>query len=379
MAEAGTSRATDLASEELPSTSDKDDHLERLSSSSDSSCASFDLFQLDERANLNPDTISSSFKFDYKEASSPVPDRSNNAQAGPPFGAASPSGRSSLDSSSSNDSITQSPQVQVMERNINSDLYNNDDHGCSSPYRIPSSVFARTKSTSPQEWSITSNESLFSIQMGNISFNNDLYWICNSEELGKSGGDRPFRCTTLSQMDCSSNHQPLGGRSSQRASLFEYSSNPPSPNPAGESIDIFKKNTKVDEGQNATPEAVQTMKAVVLRENSVANPEQINSSHKVEASFHPPPAISASHLSSTSGASAKSFQFPILTADGMRSGGSSKVAAGSLRKDSLSVQPNLEPHSPDHQTPKKTQSSSNIASPSETAQTRWFSCFPCCS
>ncbi|KAG6479123.1 uncharacterized protein LOC122020350 isoform X1 [Zingiber officinale] len=33
-------------------------------------------------------------------------------------------------------------------------------------HRIPSSVFARTKSTTPMEWSVTSNESLFSIHMG---------------------------------------------------------------------------------------------------------------------------------------------------------------------------------------------------------------------
>ncbi|XP_008793189.1 uncharacterized protein LOC103709549 [Phoenix dactylifera] len=49
----------------------------------------------------------------------------------------------------------QSPPVQVMGK---SDGYD--------PNRIPSSVFARTKSTTPMEWSVASNESLFSIQMG---------------------------------------------------------------------------------------------------------------------------------------------------------------------------------------------------------------------
>jgi len=38
------------------------------------------------------------------------------------------------------------------------------------PYRIPSHVFARTTSTAPVEWSIVSNESLFSIHIGNNSF-----------------------------------------------------------------------------------------------------------------------------------------------------------------------------------------------------------------
>ncbi|KAK4794553.1 hypothetical protein SAY86_012547 [Trapa natans] len=371
MAEAGTSGATDLASKEVPpSTSDKDDPLERLSSSSDSSsCASFDPFQLDERATPNLGTISSSFKL---EAASPIPVRSSNGPEEPSFGAAAPSGRSSLDSSSSSGSITQSPQVQVMEKDTNNDFDNNGDSSSPSPYRIPSSVFARTKSTTPQEWSVTSNESLFSIQMGNISFNNDLHWICKSGELGKGGGDQLFKCPSPPLMDYSSNHQSLGGRSQQPAALFEYTGNPPSPKPAGESIDIFKKNTKVDEGLHATPEAVETMKAV-LRENADDNREKTDSSHNVEASSHSPPAISSSHRSSASGASTKSFAFPILTGDGRKSGGSSKAAADSLRQNSQSVRP----QNPDQQAPKKTQSG-KMAAPAETTKTRWFSCFPCC-
>ncbi|KAG1330194.1 putative Dihydrodipicolinate synthase [Cocos nucifera] len=49
----------------------------------------------------------------------------------------------------------QSPLVQVMGKS--------DDYD---PSRIPSAVFTRTKSTAPMEWSVASNESLFSIQMG---------------------------------------------------------------------------------------------------------------------------------------------------------------------------------------------------------------------
>ncbi|KAJ0964592.1 hypothetical protein J5N97_025730 [Dioscorea zingiberensis] len=50
------------------------------------------------------------------------------------------------------------------------------------PNRIPSSVFARTKSTTPMEWSVASNESLFSIHLGNSSFSRDHVNI-----FGKSG------------------------------------------------------------------------------------------------------------------------------------------------------------------------------------------------
>lgn len=320
--EAGTGGGTDIALKEPPpSTSDKDDRLVRLSSSSaSSSCSSFDPFQLDEHGSvscpsaandhLNPETSSgSSFRFDRKEevpsSSSLVPERSSNglAPAEPSLGTAA-SGRS-LDSSSSSGSMTQSPPVQVMERA--SDL----DNGSPSPYRIPSSVFARTKSTAPQEWSVTSNESLFSIHMGNMSFNKDLYWMCKSGELGKGG--ESFMSPSPALMDCSSNQPPppLVDHSSNRSPqpLFDYSSNPPSPKPGSDSIDIFKKNTTLDEGLRATPEAVETMKAV-LRENAEANGEKENSSHTDGASCHSI-AVSPSHRSSASGASTKSFAFPM--------------------------------------------------------------------
>lgn len=302
--EAGTGGSTITALKEAPpSTSDRDDHLERLSSSSaSSSCSSFDPFQLDGHSNdksssaanghLNPETISgSSFRFDHTEgipsSSLPVPDASHR----------------SLDSSSSSGSITQSPQVQVMERTRDM------DNGSPSPYRIPSSVFARTKSTAPQEWSVTSNESLFSIHMGNMSFNKDLYWMCKSGELGKGG--ELFMSPSL--MDYPSNQPPspltdqLSNQSSQP--LIGYSSNPPSPKPASDSIDIFKKNTTLDEGLRATPEAVETMKSV-LRENAEADRENENSSHTDGASCHSV-ALSPSHRSSASGASTKSFAFPM--------------------------------------------------------------------
>lgn len=43
------------------------------------------------------------------------------------------------------------------------------------PKRIPSSVFARTKSTAVTEWSVASNESLFSIQVGKSGDLSSLY------------------------------------------------------------------------------------------------------------------------------------------------------------------------------------------------------------
>lgn len=80
--------------------------------------------------------------------------------------------------SPANVSATQSPSPQVME-------HPTGPSGTSS-YRIPSAVFARSKSSTPMEWSVCSNESLFSIHMGNMSFRNDPFSL-RSGELGPPG------------------------------------------------------------------------------------------------------------------------------------------------------------------------------------------------
>ncbi|VVA24121.1 PREDICTED: cell wall RBR3 [Prunus dulcis] len=77
-------------------------------------------------------------------------------------------------------SPTESPTVQMMERS-----------GGYDPCRIPSSVFARSKSNKEMEWSVASNESLFSIHLGNNSFSRDHIFLLGdltkSGELYKSG------------------------------------------------------------------------------------------------------------------------------------------------------------------------------------------------
>nr|POE70191.1 hypothetical protein CFP56_61093 [Quercus suber] len=53
-------------------------------------------------------------------------------------------------------SPTQSPKIQVMDRSVGYD-----------PSRIPRSVFETSKSTTPMDWSVASNDSLFSLHVGN--------------------------------------------------------------------------------------------------------------------------------------------------------------------------------------------------------------------
>ncbi|MBA0582343.1 hypothetical protein Gorai_024494 [Gossypium raimondii] len=51
------------------------------------------------------------------------------------------------------------------------------------PSRIPSHIFNPTSETSPGDWSVASNDSLFSIHMGNTSFNDRLSLMSKSGEL----------------------------------------------------------------------------------------------------------------------------------------------------------------------------------------------------
>ncbi|KAL6570946.1 hypothetical protein OROGR_000496 [Orobanche gracilis] len=76
-------------------------------------------------------------------------------------------------------SPTQSPPIQIMEKN-----------GGFDPNRIPISVFS--KSSTPTEWSVASNDSLFSIRIGESSFSRDHVLKIDldfpkSRELLKSG------------------------------------------------------------------------------------------------------------------------------------------------------------------------------------------------
>ena len=72
-------------------------------------------------------------------------------------------------------SIAQLPPIQLVGRPAGYD-----------PNRIPSSIFA-SKPTTPMEWSNASNESLFSIHIGNNSFSRDHFIMFNrSQELTRT-------------------------------------------------------------------------------------------------------------------------------------------------------------------------------------------------
>ncbi|KAF5205814.1 hypothetical protein FRX31_004598 [Thalictrum thalictroides] len=162
-------------------------------------------------------------------------------------------------------SVMQSPPIQVMERP-------ND----TSTYRIPASVFARS-TTTPVEWSVASNESLFSIHVGNNSFSRDQFILMDkSGELGKSSDLFYLKTEDYMLSNC-----------------------PPPPLPV---MGHEKKSPDLGDSLGVDEAAAETMKEVLR-----ANAEDQN---KAKPKFAEETRTS-SHRSDGSGASIYSFAFPM--------------------------------------------------------------------
>ncbi|XP_061984864.1 uncharacterized protein LOC133704126 isoform X2 [Populus nigra] len=169
-------------------------------------------------------------------------------------------------------SPTQSPPLQVMER-----------PGGYDPFRIPSSIFERNKGPAPMDWSVASNESLFSIHVGNNSFSRDHVLL-----LGDLG---------------------LSGDIKQSGELIMFSPPPPKAMVAtdNQSSDPALETCKQKGGANGISD--NTTKDPAEYQNKENNPNQA-------VSWKSP---RTSNLSYESGDSVESFTFPIL-ASGMRNG-----------------------------------------------------------
>ncbi|KAK7265867.1 hypothetical protein RJT34_33491 [Clitoria ternatea] len=100
-----------------------------------------------------------------------------------------------VDAGRNQGSEVQNPPTQVMERL--------DESGTPSRYVFPSHVFARNNTNAPVDWSAASNESLFSICMGNMSFSIHELVCFNSCELDKLGD-----VYIADQPNASPSHQP---------------------------------------------------------------------------------------------------------------------------------------------------------------------------
>ncbi|KAJ9173195.1 hypothetical protein P3X46_016358 [Hevea brasiliensis] len=194
------------------------------------------------------------------------------------------------------------------------------------PNRIPSSIFASKPST-PMEWSVASNESLFSIHMGNNSFSKD-----NAFMLYKSG---------------------------ELPNLEDTNNLPPSQLPIIVAQTFEKKIEDMNEDSKVTEEK--------LVESAKVEPEfPANSTKAVpeetQKNISQEKATSADDLRNSS-SSTQSFQFPVLEANAAGSG-SVKVAIGK---------------SPSKKQPKQESQPQTPGTPPKPNGRSWFSCFSCCS
>ncbi|KAJ8752758.1 hypothetical protein K2173_007068 [Erythroxylum novogranatense] len=208
---------------------------------------------------------------------------------------------------------THFPPEQVMERAAV------DDATSTPKYRIPSHVFNRSKSNTAMDWSVASNESLFSIHIGNMSFTKEqLLWLGRSGELDFQG-------------DYSSYQPPINQ------------------SPSNKPAEIVKLNVHDDDHFGET-------NGEVIRDNDVKSPPK----KFVQSASLP-------RQSDASGTSGKSFAFPILTDD--KSASTSGLS-----------QPPSQPASPKVVQPQTwTESPKSGSTPKANSSgiSRWLSCFPC--
>ncbi|KAF5957564.1 hypothetical protein HYC85_004789 [Camellia sinensis] len=200
------------------------------------------------------------------------------------------------------------------------------------PNRIPSSVFASKPST-PMEWSVASNESLFSIHMGNNSFSRDYaIMLYKSGELTKPDDINNFK----------SNQRPVTEAKSNELN------NAPSSLPTVNEVASDNHGS----ASNAEDSHVKASADEMPKETQKTPPAD-----GVHTSASTP------RLSDESGNSSSSFAFPVLT------GEAGKIPSVKVAPENLQSNPPEKPES---------QPQAPVANPPKPAETKWFSCFPCC-
>ncbi|XP_073148112.1 uncharacterized protein [Henckelia pumila] len=287
--------------------------LIRSSSTSSSSSSSPDSPLIDDPFGDNdlftPSNINVSSHIDSKETSN------MNQAAAPPKAKAN------------SISVTDAPPTQTMEH-INPTT-SSSSSSSSSSYRIPSHVFARDKSSTAMDWSVASNESLFSIHTGNMSFTNDHFFWKSGELRILGAGDQMF---SYSGVQC-------GG--------------------------IKASSTTADTRSCELGIAEATMKEVIRDCENQKNEKSL--AQVVESRC-------VSHRSEGSRTSTKSFAFCTVTGD--RDKGVSIGSAASLKSTS---QEQSRPHSQQliitkEPEPSTTGAGEYVATPPP----RWFPCMPSC-
>ncbi|KAM2887494.1 hypothetical protein FF1_011354 [Malus domestica] len=232
-------------------------------------------------------------------------------------------------------SPTESPSIQMMDR----------CGGGYDPYRIPSSVFSRSKSNKELEWSVASNESLFSIHLGNNSFSRDhillLGDLVKSGELNKSG-----ELFALNPAP----HVPVVEIESDRIEEVRI-----------EEVKI--EEVRIEEVRESGVRVVDE----TIKNTARANAED-HSEGRVPAPTGPVKSPTLSRRSDASGTSTRSFAFPILS-DGMTDRMKSSVKVTQFAEEQCLEPEPLRPPPPVLLPPKKV---------TKSKASYWLCCFSWC-
>ncbi|KAB5561007.1 hypothetical protein DKX38_005964 [Salix brachista] len=219
------------------------------------------------------------------------------------------------------------------------------------PNRLPSSIFS--KPSNPAEWSVTSNESLFSIYMGNGSFSRD-----NAFMLYKSGEPPKLDNET-------SNASP------SLIPVIEVESN--DRKDKNTSIETEVKGKESSDSEEMEPKStadIDTRKEVLAATEKISLQEKMPPVEEVQVSFS---------------SSNRSFQFPLFIATitlflsirPFRFLSSAKLDAASGRTNSFhEVMGKLPSEKPSQLEPPKPAETTPGTNP-KAAGNCWFSCFSC--
>ncbi|KAK4252521.1 hypothetical protein QN277_014512 [Acacia crassicarpa] len=220
----------------------------------------------------------------------------------------------------------QKPPLQVMEDNVPSGSF----------YKIPSHVFNRTSANVP-EWSIASNDSLFSIHTGTMSFTREVPWF-KSGELDKYGDMIMPGLPNSFQ----SNHLLPGNKFN----------------------DMSQRTAEQDQGIMEA-KAAETMREVIMENTQKNTREEPPIIDDEDGTSQAKVLSDPNNKSGHSDVSAKSFSFQPLTGDGsQRKNGSSKHGEKKAEKQ-------------------RAEESKTGAEALNSAQKAWnkrwrLSCFACC-
>ena len=244
----------------------------------------------------------------------------------------------------------QSPPTQIMERSTNDTATTTSTTPTTPPYRIPSHVFARTPSTAPAEWSTLSNESLFSIRMGNNSFTEIDYF-----KSGELTFPQPPSPRTPHMPSPPDNKNQGGG-------VVEEAKTP---------VDIGKKAGETEKASPASKEEEQKSASSIrefIMANEAANKDNNKNNNKLDRSIS----------RRSENLSVKSFAFPILgNAD--KGGLQSSTPQKKQTKPSQPDTPKSSSESEGDEGMKKEEAPKAEADHPPNRTPRWLlSCFPCC-